>query len=119
MTKTRFVMPQVASAGVHLWQAFISLDGRRRVGWGGVEPISYAEIESFARLANLELRPIDVAILVEMDNAYLNARVGAVDANKFSPANNDNILRIFRSAMKKKQPRGAIHDGPRNPGAGG
>jgi hypothetical protein len=37
----------------------------------GKNPISYSEIYAWSRLTNIELTPLEVSIIVGLDNAYL------------------------------------------------
>jgi hypothetical protein len=38
----------------------------------GQNPISYAEIDAWSRLTNIELTPLEVSAIMRLDSAYLN-----------------------------------------------
>ena len=58
-------------AGRPLWNAFQRLNATRTYHMAGPNPISFAEIEAFARLMRLPLEPWHVTILMDMDAAWL------------------------------------------------
>ena len=65
---------------VPLWQSFWMLhDTRQGAAMGGLQPISYLEIDAYSRLMQVSLEPWEVEIVKRMDNAFLtaiNTRVG-------------------------------------------
>ena len=63
--------PVVPEAGVLLWNLFMELNASRTYNAVGPNPISYAEIEAFARLHRWPLQPRHVAIIRAMDDAWL------------------------------------------------
>lgn len=65
--------PNVPEAGVLLWRAFIDLDQTRSFGQNGPNPVSFAEIEAWARLQGYPLRPRHVAVIRAMDSALIRA----------------------------------------------
>lgn len=65
--------PAVPEAGVFLWRAFLELDGTRSFGANGPSPISFAEVEAWARLNGYPLRPWHVAVIRAMDSALIRA----------------------------------------------
>ena len=58
-------------AGRPLWNAFQRLNATRTYHMAGPNPISFAEIEAFARLMRQPLEPWHVTILMDMDAAWL------------------------------------------------
>lgn len=58
-------------AGRPLWNAFQRLNATRTYHMAGPNPISFAEVEAFARLMRLPLEPWHVTILMDMDAAWL------------------------------------------------
>ena len=56
----------------HVWRWFAELNARRPRGEGD-HPISYAEIDAWARLSGIQARPFEVAALLAVDNAFLSA----------------------------------------------
>lgn len=60
---------QVPDEAAHVWDWFWTLSARRR---SGPEAISYAEIGEWQRLAGMPVRPEEVEMLIQMDNAYLD-----------------------------------------------
>lgn len=63
--------PRVPEAGILLWNAFLELDATRTYGTNGPAPISYVEIETWARLNGYHLGRHHVAILRAMDSALI------------------------------------------------
>lgn len=55
-----------------LWDAFLRLSATRTYHQFGANPISFTEIEAFARLMALPLQPHHVRALCEMDAVYLD-----------------------------------------------
>lgn len=58
-------------AGRPLWNAFQRLNATRTYHMAGPNPISFAEVEAFARLMRLPLEPWHVTVLMDMDAAWL------------------------------------------------
>ena len=59
-------------AGVLLWNAFQRLSSTRTYHMAGPNPLQPSEIEAFCRTMRLPLEPRHVAILMEMDRAWLD-----------------------------------------------
>lgn len=56
-----------------LWTWFWELSATRRQGPNGPDPISYADIEVWARLTGNQVLREEIAILRRMDEAFLSA----------------------------------------------
>lgn len=65
--------PRIPAGGELFWRWFGDLSGTRSMGFSGYQPITYAEIDAYARLSCLALEPRHVAILRAMDRAFLDA----------------------------------------------
>ena len=63
-------MPEV---GRHVWEWFGKLHKRRGSSGFGPNPLSCTEIEKWACLSKLILRPWEVEIIYKIDEAYLEA----------------------------------------------
>lgn len=63
----------------HVWQWFLSLHRRRRVGMNGPEPLDDLAIEAWAKLRRIRLLPVEVEALAALDEAYF---VSVADARK-------------------------------------
>ncbi|TFF27510.1 hypothetical protein E3C22_03370 [Jiella endophytica] len=63
--------PRVPEAGRLLWSWFVDLHQARRYSMAGPDPISYAEIEAYARMNRLPLEPRHVAVLRKMEDAWM------------------------------------------------
>lgn len=63
--------PDVPDAGDHLWEWFWSLDAARPSNGFGANPITYSEIEAWARLVDAEPSPDEVRVIKAMDGAML------------------------------------------------
>ena len=69
--------PRIPAGGELLWRWFGDLSGTRPMGFSGYQPISYAEIDAYARLHRLPIEPHHIAALRAMDRAFLDALEGA------------------------------------------
>ena len=65
--------PRIPAGGELLWCWFRDLHATRQVGYSGPMPISFGEIEAYARLNRLPMEPRHVAILRAMDRSFLEA----------------------------------------------
>lgn len=65
--------PRIPAGGELLWKWFGDLSRTRPMGFGGPCPITYAEIDAYARLHRLPIEPRHVSVLVAMDRAFLDA----------------------------------------------
>ncbi len=52
----------------HVWNWFWQLSNRRN---SGPEALSYAEVQAWAQMMHIPIRPDEVAMLVAMDDAYV------------------------------------------------
>ena len=66
-------------AGI-LWGAFLALSRTRTCGPTGPNPISFSEIEAWARLTRTPLEPRHVETLVEMDRLWMERAYARQDA---------------------------------------
>ncbi|WP_425963796.1 phage tail assembly chaperone [Rhizobium nepotum] len=62
---------RIPSGGELLWKWFMALHKTRQAGMAGPQPITYAEIVGYAHLMRQPIEPRHVAILIAMDQAYL------------------------------------------------
>lgn len=60
----------VPHEGGHVWDWFWSLSNRRRTG---PEALSFAEIGEWQRLTGQDVLPVEIEMLLSMDDAYLRA----------------------------------------------
>lgn len=65
--------PRIPAGGELLWRWFGDLSGTRPMGFSGYQPVTYAEIDAYARLHDLPIEPHHVATLRAMDRAFLDA----------------------------------------------
>ncbi|MFJ1308596.1 hypothetical protein [Agrobacterium sp. P15N1-A] len=63
--------PHIPAGGELLWKWFMALHKTRQAGMAGPQPITYAEIAAYSRIYSLPIEPRHVAILIAMDQAYL------------------------------------------------
>ena len=63
--------PAIPEAGRLLWSIFVDLAKSRSYGANGPNPISFAEIEAFARLNRWPLQPHHVEIIRALDETWL------------------------------------------------
>lgn len=64
-------MVAIPAGGELLWKWFMALHKTRQAGMNGPQPITYAEIAAYSRIYSLPIEPRHVAILIAMDQAYL------------------------------------------------
>lgn len=62
---------KIPAGGELLWKWFMALHKTRQAGMNGPQPITYAEIAAYSRIYSLPIEPRHVAILIAMDQAYL------------------------------------------------
>lgn len=62
-------------------------------------PLSYLEINAWARLARIEFEPWEFSALELIDEAYVNhyADEATADKPKMQPATNENLAMLFRT----------------------
>lgn len=65
------VMVTIPAGGELLWKWFMALHKTRQAGMNGPQPITYAEIVAYSRIYSLPIEPRHVAVLIAMDQAYL------------------------------------------------
>jgi len=63
--------PQIPDGGELAWSWFLALNRTRAMGFTGPNPISYSEIEAYARLHRWPLEKRHVDLILAMDRAYL------------------------------------------------
>lgn len=68
----------VPEGGRLAWRWFTDLNAARSYGMAGPNPISYAEIEAYARLHRWPLEPRHVDLITAMDGAWLDHARGNV-----------------------------------------
>lgn len=62
-------------AGIHLWEWFWVLSNSRgSSGFGGASPLSFSEIEAWARVCRVEPHPWEIDVLKAMDAEYMKAQ---------------------------------------------
>jgi hypothetical protein len=75
-----FIPPAVA----HIWQWFCELSQTRQIGMSA-GPITFAEIEAYARLMKIEMHPWAVALIRRIDQAVMAAEREKSQAPKADP----------------------------------
>ena len=55
----------------YCWGWFGELSRTRSSNGFGQNPISYCEIDAWSRLTSIDLMPLEVSVIVGLDNAYL------------------------------------------------
>ena len=66
------VMMTIPAGGEMLWKWFMALHKTRQGGMAGPQPLNYAEIAGYAVIARQAIEPRHVAILIAMDQTYLD-----------------------------------------------
>ena len=70
--------PEVPPGGARIWSIFLALHAARTAGMGA-NPITYGEMEAYARLQQTPLRPFEVDMLRAVDRAYMDASRNSKD----------------------------------------
>lgn len=70
-TPPELVTPPAPAGAAHLLAWFADLAAGRGVGYMAPLPLSYSEMEAWARLTGRTLTPWEVLVLRRLDNAYL------------------------------------------------
>ena len=65
--------PEVPEQVDHVWSWFWQLSEKRQRGFDSPNPISYSDVESWARLTNNYILPEEVEAIMALDSAYLTA----------------------------------------------
>ena len=73
--EAELTMPKFPAALAYLWVAFDRLSSRRGSTGFGPAPISWPEIDAFARLSGIRLAPWEVEILEALDRLAMEAVV--------------------------------------------
>lgn len=55
---------------LYLWNDFQRLSSRRTGSGFGINPIAYADIEAFARLAGKRFAPFEIELIEDLDNLF-------------------------------------------------
>jgi hypothetical protein len=55
----------------HVWNDFMVLTARRSSSGFGMNPLSYAEIEAWARLTSRTLSPMETRLLMRLDDCLV------------------------------------------------
>jgi hypothetical protein len=66
--------PKLPEAASYLWAYFLHLHRQRQISAGGVQPLSYGEIEAWTRLMKQPLDPWELNTLLRVDNAFLKVQ---------------------------------------------
>lgn len=62
----------IPSGGEMVWKWFNAVNRTRQIGMSGPQSITYAEIAAYAAIARQAIEPRHVAILIAMDQTYLD-----------------------------------------------
>lgn len=71
--------PVFPSSVGYLWAWFCELDGLRRAGATGAEPLAAVDIDAWARLMDVRPEPREVRTLVALDRVWRNPGAGQTD----------------------------------------
>lgn len=80
--------PLVPEAGALIWSMFCDLSAARTMGMAGPNPISYVDIEAWARLHRWPLQRHHIALLRAMDDAWIEqayAKMSRPEGGKTMP----------------------------------
>ncbi|WP_456236465.1 phage tail assembly chaperone [Devosia aurantiaca] len=77
----QLALPKFPEPVRYIWSAYWDIRSRRGSNGFGVVPITWSDIDAFARLTGLYLVPWEVKIITALDDLWL-ATVGKSEANK-------------------------------------
>lgn len=63
-------VPDIPVALLHLWEWFCELSAARSGNGGGPNPISYSEVQAWARLTGRRPEPRDVQVIMMLDQEF-------------------------------------------------
>jgi hypothetical protein len=63
--------PDLPDAFAHVWEWFTELSNARGAGAFSLNPISFQDMESWARLSGTHLTPSEVGLLRRLDEVFL------------------------------------------------
>jgi hypothetical protein len=63
--------PEIPFYLEHIWEWFWQIRKGVQQGFSGPNPISWADINFWSNLLEIEIRPIEVEIIKEIDSVYL------------------------------------------------
>lgn len=63
---------EISHEAGYLWGWYVDLDSARGSNGFGVSPVSYTEIDAWARLNDVRINPNEVRVLKDIDRAYLS-----------------------------------------------
>ncbi len=99
-----FAGPEVPWGGRRVWSVFLELNGTRTGNGFGPNPISSAEIESYARIRREPIRSWELTILREMDRTFLDVvskPVQPPDTPPIPPPA-ESVFAVFRAAASNR-----------------
>jgi hypothetical protein len=71
--------PDLPADMVYLWNAFCRLSARRGSNGFSVNPITWPDIDAFARHSKINLAPWEIRILEDLDDLYRSAQAKPKD----------------------------------------
>jgi hypothetical protein len=93
--------PEVPIAGQRVWGLFLALTMGRTGNGFGPNPLSNAEIESYARMAREPIRPFEFDMLRALDGVFLETARDAAGKDsqpEAQPPSSGDIMGAFRKA---------------------
>ena len=67
--------PQIPECLDYVWQWFIELNRTRSSNGFSMNPISYSEIDSWARVTGTPINPFEVQLIKDLDTLFLGTMV--------------------------------------------
>lgn len=108
-------MPSFPTAVGYVWRTYSRLRRRTKHGFNGPQPIDFQEIDAFVRVSRFPLRPWEVQIIEDIDDAFLQPayRKAADVRNRSTSAtpmvsarDGAAVSRMMRSmGVRKKSPQ--------------
>lgn len=65
--------PEIPDEVSHVWEWWWQLNARRMPGFDSVAPLTYSDIYHWSVLTRTQVTPTEIAMLIKMDDAWLQA----------------------------------------------
>lgn len=91
-------------AGLHLWEWFWQLHGRRGYGFGP-SPIAVEALSAFSSVMRMPMAPWEALAIMAMDDAYLSEANPPKSKSKVQPATAENTKALFKGLGAKQVTR--------------
>ena len=64
-------VPEIPFYLTHIWDWFWQIHKGRSYGMSGPNPLTWPDIEAWRNILNIQIRPLEVELIKEIDSTYL------------------------------------------------